>query len=184
MDLVLGEASRAAARSLRETAGLGGPYAVIAPFTTRPQKHWFEARWRELAARLQAELGLAVAMLGGPGDRAAAERIAAGGTIHDFAGRAPLAVSAALIREARLLVGVDTGLTHMGIALEVPTVALFGATRPYLDPATPRAKVLYHPLECSPCRRRPTCGGAFTCMTLHRVDEVLATARGLLETDR
>ncbi len=184
MDLALGEASRAEARALRTAEGITGSYAVIAPFTTRPQKHWIEARWVELARRIRDDLGFAVVMLGGPGDREAAERIAADGGIHDFAGRARLGASAALIDDARLLVGVDTGLTHMGIARNVPTVALFGSTRPYLDPASPRAQVLYHPLECSPCRRRPTCDGAFTCMALHTVEDVLATARVLLETPR
>ncbi|MEW6729581.1 MAG: glycosyltransferase family 9 protein, partial [Pseudomonadota bacterium] len=45
---------------------LGSPYAVIAPFTTRPQKHWFEDAWRELIPRITRELGLPVVMLGGP----------------------------------------------------------------------------------------------------------------------
>lgn len=67
----------------------------------------------------------------------------------------------------------------MGIACEVPTLALFGSTRPYLDPGTPRARVLYHALPCSPCRRRPTCGGRFDCMRAHEVDGVLAAAVAL-----
>lgn len=184
MDLALGAGCRAEARALLEAQGISGGYAVIAPFTTRAQKHWIEARWVELARRIGTDPGLDVVLLGGPDDRAAAGRIAAGGGIHNLVGRARLAASAALVSGARLLVGVDTGLTHMGIALNVPTVALFGSTRPYLDTASPRARVLYHPMACSPCRRRPTCGGAFTCMALHSVESVLATARLLLEEAR
>lgn len=184
MDLALGEGCRDQARALLAAEGVGGGYAVIAPFTTRAQKHWPESRWPELARRIRGELGLETVLLGGPDDRAAAGRIAAGVGIHNLAGRARLGASAALVGGARLLVGVDTGLTHMGIALGVPTVALFGSTRPYLDAATPRARVLYHPMACSPCRRRPTCGGAFTCMALHPVEGVLAAARLLLEEAR
>ena len=85
MDLALGEASRAEARALRTAEGITGSYAVIAPFTTRPQKHWIEARWVELARRIRDDLGFAVVMLGGPGDREAAERIAAdGGISYNF----------------------------------------------------------------------------------------------------
>ena len=87
---------------------------------------------------------------------------------------------AALIESARLLVGVDTGLTHMGTAFEIPTVAIFGSTCPYLKTDSPRTAILYKNLECSPCRRHPTCGGAYTCMRLVTVNEVMAEARRLL----
>ncbi|TCO81613.1 heptosyltransferase-1 [Plasticicumulans lactativorans] len=177
MDLATRPEDAVAARERLAEAGVDGPYAVLAPFTTRPQKHWFEERWAALAPRLAARLGLPVVLLGGPGDREAAARIAtAAPGLRDLAGRTSLAQTVAAIRDARLLIGVDTGLTHMGIACEVPTLALFGSTRPYLDPGTPRARVLYHALPCSPCRRRPTCGGRFDCMRAHEVDGVLAAA--------
>ena len=57
--------------------GLEQGYAALAPFTTRPQKHWFEDRWGEIAGRIRAKLGLPVVLLGGPADREAAGRIAA-----------------------------------------------------------------------------------------------------------
>ena len=52
----------------------------------------------------------------------------------------------------------------MGHAFQVPTLCLFGSTRPYLDPDNPRGKVIYLNKFCAPCRRRPTCGGSFHCM--------------------
>ena len=85
------------------------------------------------------------------------------------------------MKRSSLLIGVDTGLTHMGYALGTPTIALFGATRPYLDTDWMPGKVLYHPHECSPCRRDPTCDGDFTCMKAISTDEVLNSAAGLLE---
>jgi heptosyltransferase-1 len=39
---------------------------------------------------------------------------------------------AALLAGARAVVGVDTGLTHLAVALQVPTVALYTATEPGL----------------------------------------------------
>ncbi len=156
-------------------------YAVICPFTTRPQKHWIETRWSEWAARLRAGQGLPVVMLGGPGDREAAGRIAADNpALIDAVGQTSLPQAAGLISRARLLVGVDTGLMHMGIAFAVPTIALFGSTCPYLDSGRSNTRILYRAFDCSPCRRRPTCGGAFTCLREIGVDEVLANARELL----
>lgn len=180
LDLRFGDAVRAAARRALDEAGVTGPYAVLCPFTTRPQKHWFEDRWAELAQRLAAD-GLTPVLLGGPGDREAASRIHAAAPVAlDLAGRLPLDVSVALIEGAALLVGVDTGLTHAGSAYRVPTIALFGSTRPYADPDAPRTVILYDALPCSPCRRNPTCGGRFDCMRAHTVERVHAQARTLL----
>jgi heptosyltransferase-1 len=161
---------------------LSGGYAVLCPFTTRPQKHWIEGRWGALATRLGSDLGLTPLLLGGPGDQEAAERIAddAEGRLLNLVGRTSLTEAAALIDGADLLVAVDTGLGHMGIALGTPSLLLFGSTCPYLDTFRANARVLYHPLPCSPCKRRPTCGGAFTCMQEIQVGEVLAAARDLI----
>jgi heptosyltransferase-1 len=164
---------------------LASGYAALCPFTTRPQKHWFEERWAELAARLCAELGITPVLLGGPSDHEAAERIAddADGRVVNLAGRTSLTEAAALIDRADLLVAVDTGLGHMGIACGTPSLLLFGSTCPYLDSTRANARVLYHRLPCSPCKRRPTCGGAFTCMREIGVSEVLAAARAIIGTE-
>jgi heptosyltransferase-1 len=180
LDIAVSEDERKRARELLESAGVTGAFAVICPFTTRPQKHWFDERWAELAARLAGERRLAVVMLGGPADKARAESIAAQAPgLVNLAGRTNLGQCAAVVEKAKLLIGVDTGLTHLGIALSVPTMAIFGSTRPYLDTGRPTAKVLYEPLDCSPCRRRPTCGGTFDCMKAHTVESVLTAIETL-----
>jgi heptosyltransferase-1 len=181
MTVPLTDQARERARVVLAEADVApGGYAVLAPFTTRPQKHWIAGAWGALAPRLDAELGLTPVVLGGPGDRDAARALVGGTPMVDLTGRTSLRESAAVIAGARLLVGVDTGLTHMGIAAGVPTVALFGSTRPYLDTGSDRAVVLYHALPCSPCRRNPTCGGRFDCMQAIPVDEVLAAAQRVL----
>ncbi|MCP5419859.1 MAG: glycosyltransferase family 9 protein [Gammaproteobacteria bacterium] len=182
MDIAVAAHDAESAERHCRTQGITPPYAVFCPFTTRPQKHWFEDRWAALSQALPTRLGMNAVLLGGPSDREAAARIAAAGhpALGNLVGRTNLGEAAAVIRNARLLIGVDTGLTHLGIAFAVPTLALFGATRPYLDPATPRARILYHPLACSPCRWHPTCDGAFTCMQLHTVENLVDSARSLL----
>ena len=156
-------------------------YAVICPFTTRPQKHWLEARWPVLAEQIEAEHKLPVVMLGGPADVEAAARIAAANPqIINMAGKSTLMQTAALIKHASLLVGVDTGLTHMGIAFNVPAVALFGSTCPYTDTTRDNARVLYHKMDCSPCRRNPTCDGDFTCMGKIEITEIMQTLQQVM----
>jgi len=186
LDLVVGPAAHAAAdAALRTALGLAGdapipPFVALAPFTTRPQKHWFAERWAALAPQLAQTFGGPVVLLGGPGDRAAAAGIAAATPgLIDLSGRTRLAGTVAVIGRARLLIGVDTGLTHMGLALGVPTLALFGSTRPYLDTGSPDARVLWSARDCSPCRRHPSCHGRFDCMRDHTPASVLAAARAL-----
>jgi heptosyltransferase-1 len=140
-------------------------YAVFAPFTTRPQKHWTAEGWRQLASDFREKTGLTPLLLGGGNDIESAKTLVNGAkNIVNLVGKTTLAESVALIKNAGALVGVDTGLTHMGIAFHVPTVALFGSTRPYLDTCRDNARVIWLGFKCSPCRRRPTCGGAYGCM--------------------
>jgi len=179
LDLAVGASPRTQAQRALAEAGVSGPYAVLAPFTTRPQKHWIESRWAELAAGLIAQ-GLTPVMLGGPADAEAAARIASGhGQIRNLVGQLKLDESVAAIADAALLIGVDTGLTHMGIALQVPTLTLFGSTAPYLRGPDARTRVLYDRLPCSPCHRNPTCHGRFDCMRGFEVPRVLAAALAL-----
>lgn len=160
-------------------------YAVLCPFTTRPQKHWFEARWLAVAERLHTELGLTPILLGGTAERLAAARItaASSGQVINLVGKTSLTEAAALIDQAALVIAVDTGLGHIGIALNTPSLLLFGSTRPYLETGRTNAQVLYHALPCSPCKRHPTCDGNFDCVRQISVDAVIHSAKQLLHNE-
>jgi heptosyltransferase I len=172
-----------AARKMTGDAGIKDRYAVFAPFTTRPQKHWIEDRWAELARLIHKDLNLPVVMLGGKDDIKNATRIETGAQkdMINLAGKTGLGHCAAIIKNASLLVGVDTGLTHMGAAFDCPAIALFGATCPYLNTAGNRTVVIYNKIPCSPCRRSPVCNSDFTCMRSIEARTVFDEARKLLE---
>ena len=107
------------------------PYAVLLTATSRDDKLWPEAHWLALGRQL-AEKGLRCILPGGSAtERARAERIAA--AIGGVAAPAlDITTLAQLIAGAHLVVGVDTGLTHLGAALGKPTLAIFCATDPGL----------------------------------------------------
>jgi heptosyltransferase-1 len=183
LDVALSREDEESARRLIAREGLTDGYAVICPFTTRDWKHWFEDRWADLVDRMQADLGLTTVILGGPDDLEADRRIreAVRGKVVSLVGKTSLPEAAALVRFARLLVGVDTGLTHMSVAFDRPTVALFGSNIPYSERPTERTRIILHRLECTPCKHYPTCDGDYTCMRLITVDEVLNRVREVLE---
>jgi len=104
------------------------PYAVLLHATSRPEKSWPDQDWRTLASHL-AKSGLATVWPhGNEGERAAAVHMAAGIDGAIVPALMPLGEVVDLLGSARLVVGVDTGLTHVAAALGVSTVALFGAT--------------------------------------------------------
>lgn len=171
--LNLDQGSYAQAADTLARCGIDGPYLVFAPFTTRPQKHWFEQQWVQLAQEMARTVALPVIWLGGPGDSQTAETLALRGGGINLAGKTTLSTAAAIIARSSLLVGVDTGLTHMGTAFRIPTIALFGSTCPYTGTRSPNTIVLYHHMPCSPCRRSPTCNGTHDCMGAITVDEIM-----------
>jgi heptosyltransferase-1 len=108
------------------------PYVVFLTATSRDDKLWPEAHWLALGQRLH-DLGYSAVLPGGSAvERERAARLAAG--ISDAVAAPPLTVPqlAALLAGGRAAVGVDTGLTHLAVALKIPTVALYTATDPGL----------------------------------------------------
>ena len=181
--LHVGDETRRQMRERRQSLGLTQRrLAILTPFTTRPQKHWSMAAWTELAQKISQEWQMTPVVLGGPADRAQAQQLAnAVPGLVNLAGLTRLDEAAAWVKQADLLIGVDTGLTHMGIAFARPTVAIFGSTCPYTDTGRDNAQVIWLGLPCSPCRRKPTCNGAFTCLSDISADMVMARARAAMQ---
>ena len=108
------------------------PYAVFVHATSRPDKLWPEQRWRALVEHFAAEGTSIVLPWGDAGEAARSTRLAAGASGAIIPERRKLPELATLLAGASLVVGVDTGLTHLAAALGTPTVALFTATDPKL----------------------------------------------------
>ena len=98
-------------------------YAVLIPHRSRPEAPWPLENWIAISHKLKA-LGLNVAVLwGSPAEEALSKELATqvGGEVPPFL---TVAHAAALLEKAQLVVGLDTGFTHLATALERPTIAL------------------------------------------------------------
>ncbi len=105
-----------------------GPYAVFLHATARAEKQWADSAFRTLARHL-AVLGIGVVVpYGNQAERLRAEVIAKDIATVQVAPPLKLSHIAALLQQAVLVVGVDTGLTHLAVAVGTPTIGLFGAT--------------------------------------------------------
>ena len=127
-------------RSFRWLAG-DAPYAVLLHATSRAEKAWSGENWRALAKRLGESGVVSVFPWGSESERLRAEEYASGIERSRVAPKLSLSEMAALLAGAKAVVGVDTGITHLSAALNVPTVGLFGATPRwrYAPYWTPRA---------------------------------------------
>lgn len=107
-------------------------YAVLLHAASRAEKRWPEERWIALG-RLLSEHGYAPVFPGGTDEELGrAARLAHEVPNGIAAPRMSLREAAALLGNAAGVVGVDTGLTHLAVALGVPTVGIYCATRPEL----------------------------------------------------
>lgn len=116
----------------RFAAPAGAPYVLFLHGAAWPTKLWPEDRWQALGRELQAR-GLRVLLPhGSAAERATAERIAAacGGEVLP---PLPIRELAPRIAGARFVVGLDTGLTHLAVALGVRTVTLYGPSVPVFE---------------------------------------------------
>jgi len=122
---------------LRVTSATGSapaskPYAMLFTMTSRDDKLWPEEHWRSLGNAL-ASRGLdCVLPWGKEEERRRCARIAAAIPGAAVPHRMTLAEVARLTRDARCVVGVDTGLAHLAAALEVPVVGLYCGSDPVL----------------------------------------------------
>jgi heptosyltransferase-1 len=107
-------------------------YVVALHASSRADKRWPPEHWTALASRLCSE-GIAVIYPGGSlREREDAARLAAASPGAIAAPPMSLIEAAALLARATGVVGVDTGLTHLAVALGCPTVGLYVATDPGL----------------------------------------------------
>jgi heptosyltransferase-1 len=107
-------------------------YAVLLHATSRDDKLWDEANWIALGRLLQQAGMGAVLPWGNDKEKTRAERLAAALPGAICAPRLKLDEAAALLGRARAVIGVDTGLSHLAAALDVPTVGIYTATDPGL----------------------------------------------------
>jgi len=171
----------------RERIGLRGvqPAVALAPGAVGPSKRWPVDSYAEVARRLTAA-GIAVCVVGGPGEKPlAAEIIAdAGPLARDLTGT-DLRNGILALAACDVAVSNDSGLLHVAAALGVPSIGIFGPTSPWhwapLNPIAATVQTATQ-LDCQPCHK-PTCRkGHHRCMRDIAAEQVFAvTQRALAE---
>ena len=120
-------------------------------------KRWIDAYFAECADRFIEE-GYHIAFLGGPTDvaivKACIEKMKGKDSpkVHVFTGKVSLTVLAGLLRRCCLFLTTDSGPMHVGVAMNVPIVTMFGASPvPTFYPYDGKDIVIKTPESCHPC---------------------------------
>jgi heptosyltransferase-2 len=166
----------------RQVNGLGtGKAVALAPGSVGVSKRW---TWYGEAARLLAEQGLEVWVVGGPGEKAMAQEIVAAGgpKVRDLTGT-DLRNGILAMAAASVAISNDSGLMHIAAGLGTPTMGIFGPTSPYLwAPLNGLAATVLTTtqLACQPCQRTVCTMNDHRCMRDISAAEVAAIAQRVL----
>lgn len=115
---------------LRHTSGSGAREVMLAHGTTRPDNEWPAASWIDLGHRLQAEGWPVRIPQASDAELAWAETVCAAiGQGAEVLPRMSLAELPQRMAACAGVIGVDSGLSHLAVALDLPHVQIFSQPR-------------------------------------------------------
>ncbi|ACI20222.1 MULTISPECIES: lipopolysaccharide heptosyltransferase II [Thermodesulfovibrio] len=132
----------------KELKNLKRPILALSPGAKYGDtKKWEAEKFIEVSKKFIGEYG-SVVLFGSQGEDL---EIKDSG-IYNFIGKTSLRELICLLAECDILLCNDSGIMHLGYALGVPLVAIFGSTSPELTgPPKFAGKVIRAQVECSPC---------------------------------
>jgi lipopolysaccharide heptosyltransferase II len=177
----------------KSISDLPDEFAVISPAASarRQMKAWDPGKFADLIVSLQQHFNLRCVLVGGAEDHAYNDIIIenvkkrAGANsfeIVNLTGNTGLACLCSILKQARLFVGIDSGIMHLASSLDIPVVGLFGPTDPkYVGPQNLRSTVISNrDMDCVPCYLK-SCDHR-NCLNELTVARVFEACRQLLTT--
>ena len=130
LDYPLQAADHVAAAEFMNAHGLQGgePFALVCISARSAVNTWPDDRWSAIADHLQSRQRVRVVLTGLPDHQARETAIVAMMRTKPICSiaRIPFGVECALLARSRLLVSLNTGISHIAAALQVPVVVLSG----------------------------------------------------------
>ena len=165
------------------------PILLVSLCTTWQSKEWPPERFCAALAALPEDVQ--IVFLGSGADRPvideARKTLEASwrGKAVSVAGETSLLETAALMQEATLLLCPDTGPLHIAAAVGLPTLSLWGPTRPTIyGPLHGRNFFIESPYPCAPCCKTRCPSGTNACMKAIEAQDVAKRLGEVLEMMR
>lgn len=164
---------------------INSPYVILAVGANWPNKRWPALHYAQLVDLLY-ERNVIPVVVGGPGDRPLAEEIISAADIPpvDLIGKTTLKQLAYIIKNAKALVGGDTGPMHLSAGIGTPVIALMGPTDINRNgPYGSGHIALQVSTSCSGCWKRQ-CPQQKDCLGAIAVSEVYESITTLLKVGK
>jgi len=156
---------------------------AICPGTKQQANSWPLDRFIKVGNYIISLGKYELIVIGGPAEKGDGEKmIKAWGTGINAAGLTSVIGSAALIQKCKLLIGLDTGTTHLAASSGIPCVALYGGkNRPgKWDPLGNKHVVIRNSVQCVGCNLYDCKLLDHPCMTGITVERVIHGIQKLL----
>jgi ADP-heptose:LPS heptosyltransferase len=183
--LTLSAQEQAAAEALLTACAPGRPKLAMGFVSNWSSKNWPLERFVEVGRRAHG-LGAEIVGVGGPGDRATFDALAAQwGFGVNLCGQPPRVAAAALAR-CQAFVGVDSGPAHLAASVGTPCVVASwaGSMRGQWAPIGPGHVVVRLSVPCEGCRSVDCHTPGHPCIEQLSVDMVWAPLKPLLTAGR
>ena len=167
-------------------------FAVISPGASQRRliKTWPSENYAHLIIELWRAFGLTPVLVGDKNNLTPNDEIVQRVKILDgtgqiqpinLAGKSGLRTLCAVLKRARLFVGIDSGVMHLAASVDIPVVGLFGPTDPvYVGPQNKRHRVVRREdMDCIPCYLKGC--EHVDCMKHLPVEPVFSACRELLD---
>ncbi len=150
-----------------------------------PAKRWPPEKFGLLGREINRNINAVMIILGTKADNNAAkiikENIGLKNRIIDLTGKTDLSTAMAWIEKCSVLVTNDSGLMHVGAALQTPIAAIFGSTDHIATgPWTDKKEIIRIPMDCSPCMQTHCPHKHFHCMEGISPEKVFTAIKDLL----
>jgi ADP-heptose:LPS heptosyltransferase len=175
-DMMLSDVEREAGREAIGTLG-DGPLIVCGPGTKMPAKDWGPDNWQAFLGRIDAKYpGHKLALVGAKEEFDVAEHAARQwtGPWVNLCGRLAPRETAALLRDAKIFLGPDSGPMHLAASAGVPCVIAFSAAGPpgIWFPYGNKHQIVYHRTSCAGCYLEKCSVKGHPCLTSISVEEM------------
>ncbi|MFH1128937.1 MAG: lipopolysaccharide heptosyltransferase II [Candidatus Omnitrophota bacterium] len=159
---------------------------AIHPGASCPSKIWPNGQFAEVADKLIEKYGFKVFVIAGPKDTALAQNVLEN-MLHpavNLGGKTSVSQMASLLKRCNLFISNDSGPVHVGSAVGVPVISIFGRSQKGLSPTRwgPRGlrdKFLHETVGCIECLAH-NCKKGFACLRAISVEDVLQAADEIL----
>ena len=168
------------------TYGIDKRIICIFPGATVSERLWPEDRWAHIADTM-ADNSCLVVLLGGNMERKQCyniKKMCRNDNVFDMSGKLSLLQTSLLFSKSNLLISTDSGILHLGVLSDIPTVSLFGSgIIEKWAPIGDHHIVISKDLECSPCTQfgsTPECLNKNACMISITSADIIEAAQELL----